>query len=70
MAGESQKGSEVYFEITVIGGSARVAAVDAATAVEVVVIAPAHTSESDLKRLALGKLKARIAREASNGGNP
>ena len=55
--------SEVYFEITVIGGSVKVAAVDAATAIEVAVVGPASASMADLKRLALGKLKARIARE-------
>ena len=55
--------SEVYFEITVIGGSAKVAAVDAVTTIEVAVVGPARASLADLKRLALGKLKARIARE-------
>ncbi len=59
MAGES----EIYFEITIIGGSAKVAAVDAATLTEVAVIGPAAASMADLKRLALAKLKARIARE-------
>ena len=59
MAGES----EVYFEIIVIGASAKVVAVDATTGIEVTAIAPANTSRADLQRLALGKLKARIARE-------
>lgn len=68
MAHESPHQSEVYFEITVIGGSAKVCAVDAATMIEVAVIAPAGTSLADLKRLALGKLKARIARERPRGG--
>ncbi|HWK95814.1 MAG TPA: serine hydroxymethyltransferase [Pseudolabrys sp.] len=62
--------SEVYFEVTVLGGSAKVAAVDAATAIEVAVVAPAGTSMADLKRLALGKLKARIARERREGRIP
>jgi hypothetical protein len=55
--------SEVYFEITIVGTSAKVVAIDAATAIEVVAIGPAKASLSDLKRLALGKLKARLARE-------
>jgi len=63
MADKSQVKSEVYFEITVVGGSARVAAVDAETLIEVTVVGPARASVADLKRLALGKLKARIARE-------
>ena len=56
--------SEVYFEITIIGTSAKVVALDAATGVEVVTIGPAKASLTDLKRLALGKLKLAIAREA------
>ncbi len=62
--------SEVYFEITVVGGSARVAAVDAATAIEVTVVGPAGASTSDLKKLALAKLTARIARERREGRIP
>jgi molybdopterin-binding protein len=56
--------SEIYFEITIVGTSAKVVALDAATGVEVVAIAPAKTSVADLKRLALGKLRVAIAREA------
>jgi hypothetical protein len=55
--------SVVYFELMVIGGSAKLVAVDANTGVEVTVIGPANASQADLKRLALAKLKARIARE-------
>jgi hypothetical protein len=58
--------SEVYFEITIVGNSAKVVALDAATGVEVAAIGPARASVSDLKRLALGKLKLAIAREAKN----
>ena len=58
--------SEVYFEITVVGTSAKVVAIDAATAVEVMVLGPAKGSMEDLKRLALNKLKLAIAREAGN----
>lgn len=60
--------SEVYFEITVVGGSAKVSAVDAATTLEVAVVGPAGASLADLKKLALAKLKARIARERRDGG--
>jgi len=55
--------SVVYFELMVIGGSAKMVAVDANTGVEVTVIGPASASQADLKQLALAKLKARIARE-------
>jgi hypothetical protein len=55
---------EVYFEFTAIGGVVRVAAVDAATGIETVVMGPASAAVADLKQLALGKLKARLAKEA------
>jgi hypothetical protein len=57
--------SKVYFEVTIIGVSAKVVALDAHTGVEVTVIGPAKASRADLERLALAKLKARIAREGS-----
>jgi hypothetical protein len=55
--------SVVYFERIVIGASAKVVAVDANTGVEVTVIGPANASQADMQKLALAKLKARIARE-------
>lgn len=58
--------SEVYFEITIVGASAKVVAMDARTGVEVAAIGPAKASVADLKQLALGKLKLAIAREAEN----
>jgi hypothetical protein len=54
---------EVYFEITIIGASAKIAAVDARTGIEIAVIAPASASRAEMQRLALAKLKARLARE-------
>jgi hypothetical protein len=53
---------EVYFEFTSMGSSVRVAAIDAATGIETVVVGPASASAADLERLALAKLKARLAR--------
>ena len=55
---------EVYFEFVAIGTSVKVVAIDAATGTEVSVIGPVGAAQSDLQRLALGKLKARLAREA------
>ena len=52
----------IYFEITLIGPTAKVAAVDGASGVEVCVFGPAHVAESELKRLAVAKLRARLAR--------
>ncbi len=54
---------EVYFEITRLGATQKVAAIDGATGIEVVVVGPAGAAASDLQQLALAKLKARLARE-------
>jgi hypothetical protein len=53
---------EIYFEITRVGATAKVAAIDGASGVEVCVLGPAHASERELKQLALAKLRARLAR--------
>jgi hypothetical protein len=51
---------EVYFEFIAIGHQVKVTAVDAATGVEVSAMGPARAAPSDLERLALGKLRARL----------
>jgi hypothetical protein len=48
---------EVIFEITRVGDAQRVAAVDVATGVEVVIQAPAHAALADVRTLALRKLE-------------
>jgi ABC-type Mn2+/Zn2+ transport system ATPase subunit len=57
-------GREVLFEFTAIGAVVKVVAIDAATGTEVSVMGPAGAAQSDLERLALGKLKARLAKGA------
>jgi hypothetical protein len=54
---------EVYFEFIGIGTTVKVVAIDAATGTEVTVMGPASAAQADLERLALQKLKARLARE-------
>ena len=54
---------EVYFEFTAIGRNVKVAAIDAATGTEVVVMGPASASQADLQRLALRKLEAKLKSE-------
>ena len=54
---------EVIFEHTALGASVRVTAVDCATGLEAFVIGPVGAPQRDLERLALGKLKQRMARE-------
>ena len=56
------KAREVYFEFTLIGAAVKVVAMDSLTGTEVSVMGPANAAQSDLKRLALAKLKARLAR--------
>jgi hypothetical protein len=57
-------GSSVYFEFTRIGGQFRVAAIDATTGVEVIVIAPLTATQIQMQNLALAKLRRRL--EAGN----
>ena len=64
MAGGESR--EVYFEFTAIGGTVKVAAIDATTGTEVTIMGPASAAQADLEQLALAKLKARLAREAAN----
>lgn len=52
---------EVIFEITRVGDVQRVAAVDVATGVEVVVQAPANAALADVRALALRKLERALA---------
>ena len=60
MTGERR---EVYFEHIRIGRTVKVTAIDSVTAIEVSIVGPATASKSDLERLALRKLKARLVRE-------
>lgn len=64
MVDETGKGGpdEVLFEFTVVGSVVRVAALDAATGIEVTVFGPARAARTDMERLALAKLRARLAR--------
>jgi hypothetical protein len=53
---------DVIFEITRVGDVQRIAAVDVATGVEVVVQAPANAALADVRALALRKLERAISR--------
>lgn len=52
--------TEVYFEFTQIGAQMRVAAIDAATGTEVIIIAPVTATQIQMQNLALAKLKRRM----------
>jgi hypothetical protein len=53
---------EVYFEFTAVGTVVKVAAIDAQTGLEVTVMGPLGAARADLQRLAVQKLRARLAK--------
>lgn len=57
----SGEDAEVLFEFTAVGRQMRVAALDAASGVEVVLIAPLSASKAQMQQLALAKLRRRLA---------
>ena len=61
----SQRGA-VYFEYTRIGAQMRVAAIDADTGVEVIVITPSSATPMQMQALALAKLKRRLQQGAGS----
>ncbi len=66
MSGEPRPG-EIYLEFHPIGSQVKVTAIDAATGVEVSTFGPASTAQEDLTRVAVRKLKRRIAQLAASG---
>jgi hypothetical protein len=67
MAGPGRDGTEssgeVFFEFVQVGQQVRVAAIDAATSLEVVVIAPLSATRLQMQNLALAKLRRRLDAE-------
>lgn len=61
MSAQDDDSREVLYEFRQVGTTVRVAAIDAVTGTEVTVMGPATASRSDLQRLALKKLKVRLA---------
>ena len=60
---------QTYLEITVVGNSVRVAAIDASTGEEVVFQAPRTTSRADLEKLAIQKLSWKMGRGGDSPSN-
>lgn len=65
MVATNENPGDVLFEFRQVGTVIRVAAIDPASGTEVTVMGPASASRSDLQRLALNKLKARLASKGS-----
>jgi hypothetical protein len=59
---------EVYFEFVQVGQQMRVAAIDAETGIEVIVITPVSANKYQMQQMALSKLKKRLGEETA--GNP
>lgn len=60
-------GREIIFEITQIGETQRVVAVDAASGTEVVIQAPAGAARADVQALAMRKLERALQRQGEHG---
>lgn len=56
---------EVYFEFVQVGQQMRVAAIDAATGVEVIVITPVTASKHQMQQVALAKLRKKLGDAAA-----
>jgi hypothetical protein len=55
---------EVYFEFVQVGSQMRVAAVDAETGIEVIVITPVSASKYQMQQVAMAKLRKRLGEAA------
>ncbi|MGE0740729.1 MAG: serine hydroxymethyltransferase [Hyphomonadaceae bacterium] len=66
MSGDAD--NDVIFEITRVGDVQRVAAIDVASGVEVIVVAPANAALADVRALALKKLEKALAGDDQGGG--
>jgi len=56
---------EVYFEFVQVGQQMRVAAIDAATGTEVIVITPVKATKYQMQQLALAKLRRKLGEAAA-----
>ena len=52
---------EVYFEFVQVGQQMRVAAIDATTGIEVIVITPVSATKLQMQQVALAKLRRKLA---------
>jgi hypothetical protein len=59
-SGQPSSDRRVLFEFTQLGQQVRVAAIDEATAVEVVIICPPQLGQAQMQRLALQKLRHKL----------
>jgi hypothetical protein len=58
---------EVLFEFVRLGGQLRVSAIDAASGVEVIIVAPLSAPRSQIEQIALAKLRRKMANAGGTG---
>lgn len=58
-----QGAGQILIEYAKIGNQVRVAAIDVRTGIEVIAIAPVTATKLQMERLAVAKLKRRLARD-------
>ena len=56
--------SEVYFEFVQVGQQMRVAAIDAATGIEVILIMPVAATKHQMQQMGLSKLRKKLGAPA------
>jgi hypothetical protein len=66
----SAGGREILFEFVQMGAQVRVAAIDALSGAEAVVIGPVNAARADLERLALRKLMRLLAQDEDDEAGP
>lgn len=70
-SGSTGGGREVIFEFIPLGGTVKASAIDVLTGIEVSVVGPATpAARGELQRIALAKLKQRLAREDTQSARP
>ena len=57
----AEGGGEVLLEFVRIGAQMRVSAIDAKTGIEVVIVAPANAPRSQIEKVAIAKLRRKLA---------
>ncbi len=60
MADGNEPTGEILFEFTRVGTQMRVAAIDAATGIEVITVAPVSASRRHMQQVATAKLRRRM----------
>ncbi len=61
---DSKDEREILFEFRTLGNQVRVAAIDADSGTEVIIVAPVSASQAEMQRIATAKLMRQLAKQA------